>query len=94
MKHWRPVGFGTANLGPLSNIPYLKAQMQLSRIIEDIMNTIHLPKPDLNSRSLDYQLDKLNLSLDRWKQSLPHDMRGRDCASFETVPVPGYTTLQ
>ncbi|KAL2028241.1 hypothetical protein VTO58DRAFT_110929 [Aureobasidium pullulans] len=32
--------------------------------------------------------------LDRWKQNLPHDMRGRDCASFETVPVPGYTTLQ
>lgn len=94
MEHWRPAGFDSENLGPLSNIPYLNAQIQLSRVIEDMMNTIHLPRPGSDIKSLDYQLDKLNLDLDRWKQNLPHDMRGRDCASFETVPLPGYTTLQ
>lgn len=63
MEHWRPAGFDSENLGPLSNIPYLNAQIQLSRIIEDMMNTIHLPRPGSDIKSLDYQLDKLNLDL-------------------------------
>ena len=94
MEHWRPAGFAdtrSANLGALSNIPYLKAQIQLSRVIESMMNTVHLPRTDTDFASLDHQLDKLNLDLTRWKQNLPLDMRGRN---LETVPVPGFTTLQ
>lgn len=94
MEHWRPAGFvdtRSASLGALSNIPYLKAQIKLSRVIENMMNTVYSPRTDTDFATLDYQLDKLNLDLAKWKQNLPLDMRSHN---FETVPVPGYTTLQ
>jgi len=94
MERWRPAGFvdtRSASLGALSNIPYLKAQIQLSRVVENMMNTVHLPRIDTDLASLDFQLDKLNFDLTRWKQDLSLEMR---CRNLETVPVPGFTTLQ
>lgn len=55
-----------------------------------MMNTLNSPRTDTDIATLDYQLDKLNLNLTRWKQNLPLDMRWRN---LETVPVPGFTTL-
>ncbi|KAF5569948.1 TY1 enhancer activator [Fusarium phyllophilum] len=76
MEYWRPVGFGDdpEELRVLSNIPYLKEQIRLYRIVEKMMTTVFSPRtPRTQTDVFTRQtlLDNLNLELLQWRDALP-----------------------
>lgn len=103
MEYWRPVGFNMEQFGSIeqfgstgvfSNIPYLKQQIRLSRIIENMIATVFSPQLSMTVEMLDMHLDQLNLELCRWLESLPDFARFGPTTKSGLYPVPAVTTLQ
>lgn len=103
MENWRPAGFNMelfgsseqfGSNGMSSNIPYLKQQIRLSRIIEDMMSSIFSPQLSQTISMLDTYLDQLNLELCRWMDALPDFAKFGSQAKSGLYPVPAVTTLQ
>lgn len=73
MKYWRPVGFDDdqSDVEKASNIPYLKEQIRLYRIVENMMTTVFSPRTQAADSTRQSTLDNLNLELIKWRNSLP-----------------------
>lgn len=98
MEYWRPVGFddGLNELRGQSNIPYLKEQIRLYRIVERMMTTVFSSrtprtKTDISTRQT--LLDNLNLELLQWKDALPPFARWNKWYT-STNMTPAVATLQ
>ncbi|KAL7782622.1 fungal-specific transcription factor domain-containing protein [Trichoderma afarasin] len=91
MEYWRPVGFeanGDDTMGGVSNIPFVQEQIRLSRIIESMMAALFPFRINRDGISLTSNLDKLNLQLLRWHESLPTFAKWSrwDMANLNAVP--------
>lgn len=97
MEYWRPVGFDDSSseaIGGSSNIPYVKEQIRLSRIVESMMSTMFSPGASLAGIARRSHLDKLNLDLCQWRDTLPDFAKCNRWGSTNSVPVPGVIALQ
>lgn len=102
MEYWRPIGFddmsgGSDTLSSCSNIPYLKEQIRLARIIESMITTLFSPRAEQDGLSRRSHLDRLNLELSQWHASLPDFTRwNKWSATGDNLPMafPGVATLQ
>lgn len=97
MESWRPAGFDMNQFGSTgvhSNIPYLRQQIRLSRMIERMLETVLSPQLSSNLQTLDKHLDQLNLELCRWIEQLPDFAKFGPRAKLGPYPVPGVTGLQ
>ncbi|CAG7561823.1 unnamed protein product [Fusarium equiseti] len=97
MEYWRPFGFGDDPEEPrdLSNIPYLKEQIRIYRIVEKMMTTVFSPRtPRTESDIFTRQtmLDNLNLELLQWKNALPAFARWSKWSAGVTI-TPAIATL-
>lgn len=98
MEYWRPVGFGDdpEELRVLSNIPYLKEQIRLYRIVEKMMTTVFSPRtPRTQTDVFTRQtlLDNLNLELLQWRDALPAFAKWNKWSTGVTI-TPAVATLQ
>lgn len=98
MEYWRPVGFGDdpEELRVLSNIPYLKEQIRLYRIVEEMMTTVFSPRtPRTQTDVFTRQtlLDNLNLELLQWRDALPPFAKWNKWSTNVTI-TPAVATLQ
>lgn len=98
MEYWRPVGFGNdlEEFRDLSNIPFLKQQIHLYKIVEKMMSTVFSPRtPRTQTDVFTRQtlLDNLNLELLQWKDALPTFSRWNRWSTGVTV-TPAVATLQ
>ncbi|KAF5227791.1 hypothetical protein FAUST_11549 [Fusarium austroamericanum] len=98
MEYWRPVGFddGLNELRGQSNIPYLKEQIRLYRIVERMMTTVfssRTPRTQTDISTRQTLLDNLNLELLQWKDALPPFARWNKW-STSTNMTPAVATLQ
>ncbi|KAF4435621.1 hypothetical protein FACUT_7054 [Fusarium acutatum] len=97
MEYWRPVGFGDdpEELRVLSNIPYLKEQIRLYRIVEKMMTTVFSPRtPRTQTDVFTRQtlLDNLNLELLQWRDALPAFAKWNKWSTSVTI-TPAVATL-
>ncbi|KAL5605665.1 hypothetical protein FOVSG1_005812 [Fusarium oxysporum f. sp. vasinfectum] len=97
MEYWRPVGFGDdpEELQVLSNIPYLKEQIRLYRIVEKMMTTVFSPRtPRTQTDVFTRQtlLDNLNLELLQWRDALPAFAKWNKWSTGVTI-TPAVATL-
>ncbi|PTD02742.1 putative transcriptional regulatory protein [Fusarium culmorum] len=97
MEYWRPVGFddGLNELRGQSNIPYLKEQIRLYRIVERMMTTVfssRTPRTQTDISTRQTLLDNLNLELLQWKDTLPPFARWNKW-STSTNMTPAVATL-
>ncbi|KAF4447244.1 hypothetical protein F53441_9203 [Fusarium austroafricanum] len=97
MEYWRPVGFGDdpEELRILSNIPFLKEQIRLYRIVEKMMTSLFSPRTPRTQTDIFTRqtvLDNLNLELLKWRDSLPPVSKWNKWSSGGTV-TPAVTTL-
>lgn len=98
MEYWRPFGFGDDPEVPrdFSNIPYLKEQIRIYRIVEKMMTTVFSPRtPRTESDIFTRQtmLDSVNLELLQWKNALPPFARWSKWSAGVTI-TPAVATLQ
>ncbi|KAL6915387.1 hypothetical protein FSST1_006882 [Fusarium sambucinum] len=97
MEYWRPVGFDDDlnELTGQSNIPFLKKQIHLYRIVEKMMTTVFSPRKlrtQTDVRSRQALLDNLNLDLLQWKDALPPFARWNKWATGVKI-TPAVATL-
>ncbi|KAL7905207.1 fungal-specific transcription factor domain-containing protein [Trichoderma velutinum] len=96
MEYWRPVGFETYDddaMGGISNIPFVQEQIRLSRIVERMM-AVHFPiRTSQDSISRISNLDKLNLELLRWHESLPTFAKWTRWDTTNLNAVPGLIAI-
>jgi hypothetical protein len=97
MEHWRPAGFfdDASDIRNPSNIPYLREQIHLYRIVENMMATIFSPRTPRTQRDVSTcqaVLDNLNLELLKWRDSLPPFAKWNKWAPG--VITPAVATLQ
>ncbi|KAK4076582.1 transcriptional regulator family: Fungal Specific TF [Trichoderma aggressivum f. europaeum] len=75
MEYWRPVGFeanGDHTIrDTISNIPFVQEQIRLSRIVESMMTVLFPVRINQDAVYRTSNLNKLNLELLRWHESLP-----------------------
>ncbi|KAF9769355.1 hypothetical protein IL306_013235, partial [Fusarium sp. DS 682] len=97
MEYWRPVGFGDdpEELRILSNIPYLKEQIRLYRIVEKMMTTVFSPRTPRTQTDIFTRqtlLDNLNLELLQWRDALPAFSKWNKWSTSVTI-TPAVATL-
>ena len=95
MEHWLPVGFDdnpndTVNY---SNIPYLKEQIRLYRIVENMITTMFSPRTKTDLTTRQSLLENLNFELLKWRDSLPPFARWNKWTPGGTI-TPATATLQ
>ncbi|KAL7944957.1 fungal-specific transcription factor domain-containing protein [Trichoderma barbatum] len=96
MEYWRPVGFevsGDDAMGGISNIPYVQEQIRLSRIVESMMTILFPHRINQDAISRRSSLDKLNLELLGWHESLPTFAKWSRWDMVNTNAVPGVMAL-
>lgn len=97
MEHWRPVGFeanGDDTMGGISNIPFVQEQIRLSRIVESMMTILFPLRINQDAISRTSNLDKLNLELLRWQESLPSFAKWTRWDMANLNAVPGLIAVQ
>lgn len=97
MEYWRPVGFeanGDDTMGGMSNIPFVQEQIRLSRIVESMMTVLFPIWINQDAISQASNLDKLNLKLLRWHESLPAFAKWSRWDMTNLNAVPGLIALQ
>lgn len=97
MEYWRPVGFeanGDDTMGGISNIPFVQEQIRLSRIVENMMTALSPIRINQDAISQASNLDKLNLELLRWHESLPTFAKWTRWDMANLNAVPGLIALQ
>ncbi|KAJ4854525.1 fungal specific transcription factor domain-containing protein [Trichoderma breve] len=96
MEYWRPVGFegnGGDTMGGISNIPFVQEQIRLSRIVESMMTVLFPIRINQDAISRTSNLDKLNLELLRWYESLPTFAKWTRWDTTNLNAVPGLIAL-
>lgn len=96
MESWRPVGFDETQsdvTSGFSNIPYVNEQIRLSRIIESMMTSLVSPRDSADGIARRSNLDRLNLELCTWRDTLP-DFAKWTRQNSSVNSVPGVVALQ
>lgn len=97
IEFWCPVGFDGISPdmpGRLSNIPYIKEQIRLSRIVESMMTNLFSPRSSLDGIVRRSCLDNLNIEFCEWNDWLPEIAKWNKWTTDDNVPFSGVATLQ
>ncbi|CAJ0544995.1 Ff.00g084950.m01.CDS01 [Fusarium sp. VM40] len=93
---WLPIGFDSqqgdfGETKPL--VPCFQKQIELSKIIEQILGTLSSLKTAQDSLIYRGHLDKLNLELSRWEISLPECAQWNKWETPSTLLIPSVASL-
>lgn len=96
MRNWRPAGFDDDSGDSMgaSNIPYVQEQIRISRIVESMMSTLFSLKANHDGIYRRSNLDRLNVALTKWRESLGDFAKWSRWDSANSAPVPGVIALQ
>ncbi|KAJ4263403.1 hypothetical protein NW762_006222 [Fusarium torreyae] len=97
LEFWLPIDlynlqgdFG--DMKPL--VPCFQKQVELSKIIEQMLGTISSTSKAQDSRAHRGHLEKLNLELSRWETSLPQYVKWNRWEAPSTLLIPSVASLQ
>ncbi|KAL0930093.1 transcription factor [Colletotrichum truncatum] len=96
MKPWLPAGFDDCNSGlgdvnPL--IPCFKAQIGLSKIIENMLSKLFSAKASLKGLGRQTCLDDINLALCKWYEELPNCVKWNRWEPTSNILIPSVAAL-
>ncbi|KAF5026455.1 hypothetical protein F66182_1442 [Fusarium sp. NRRL 66182] len=97
LELWLPIGFDSqrgdfGETKPL--VPCFQKQVELSKMIEQLLATLSSQRKVQDSRVYRGYLDKLNLELSRWETSLPQCAQWNKWETPSTPLIPSVASLQ
>ncbi|KAJ3549669.1 hypothetical protein NM208_g386 [Fusarium decemcellulare] len=96
LEYWLPIGFDSqqgdfGDTKPL--VPCFQKQVELSRVIEQMLGTISSSRKTQDSRAYQTSLDNLNLEMSRWQTSLPDCAKWNKWEATSTLLIPSVAAL-